>query len=276
MEVHRHVDDRAHVRETEQGPRQRVPQRGEDSRRRHRLVPLVPGFAPVASELRTETVHAQLLARRRGRAEQEEMLGQPVVRRHGLLDPALHARSPGRGDHDRDREEREEHEDRADRHEQEQCHHQPDDPADGREQRHEQVVEREHLIAQHREPVEILGSFVVLDGGDRRLQGRDVRFERDGDLVAETPLRPVEHDLEEPCCRRGCREPEGGDDDAAVVMVVEAVGEELQPQRDQRVGQRHHDRHREREHEPTRLGLVAELHRAPERAQRRGQLVGVR
>ena len=73
--------------------------------------------------------------------------------------------------------------------EQEQRHDEAHDPADRREQRHEQVVEREHLIAQHREPVEVLGPFVVLDRRDRRLQRGDVRFERDRDLVAEAALR---------------------------------------------------------------------------------------
>ena len=63
-----------------------------------------------------------------------------------------------------------------------------------REQRHEQVVEREHLVAQHREPVEVLGPLVVLDRRDRRLQRGDVRFERDRDLVAEAALHAREHD----------------------------------------------------------------------------------
>ena len=40
----------------------------------------------------------------------------------------------------------------------------------GGEQRHEEVIEGEDLIAQDREAVEVLGPLVVLDRGDRRLQ----------------------------------------------------------------------------------------------------------
>ena len=93
-----------------------------------------------------------------------------------------------------------------------------------------------------REPVEVLGPFVVLDRRDRRLQRRDVGFERDRDLVAEAALHAREDDAEEPRGRGRRREPERGDHDAGPVVVVEAVGEELEPQRDQRVGQRHERR----------------------------------
>ena len=45
-------------------------------------------------------------------------------------------------------------------------HAEPQDPAAGREQRHVHVVEHEHLVAQHGEPVEILGPLLVRDGRD--------------------------------------------------------------------------------------------------------------
>ena len=273
VEPHRDVDDRAHVGAAEQRPRERVPQRGDDARPGDRLVPLIPRLASFALELRTDPDDSELLAGRRGRAEQEQVLREAVVRRDGLLDAALDAGPPRGGDHDRDREQRQEHEQRAHGDEQHERGRQPDDPAHRREQRHEQVVEREHLIAQHREAVEILGPLVMLDGRDRRLQGRDVGFERDGDLVAEPALHAGEHDAQEPRGRGRRRQSERGDDDAAAVVIVEPVGEELEPQRDQRVGDRHHDRHREREEQAARLGAVAELHRAPERAERRGQVV---
>ena len=97
---------------------------------------------------------------------------------------------------------REQHERRMDRREQRDRHAEPQDPPARREQRHVHVIEHEHLIAQHREPIEVLGPLVVRDGRDRRLQPRDVRFERDRDLVAEAPLHARADRAEEPR-RRG-------------------------------------------------------------------------
>ena len=122
-------------------------------------------------------------------------------------------------------------------------------------------------------PVEILGPLVVLDGRDRCLQRRDVGFERDGDLVAESTLRPVEHDFRNHVAVADAAEPERGDHDATAIVLIEAVGEELEPQRDQRVGQRHHDRHRERQEQAARLGAVAELTVRHSELQRRRQVV---
>ena len=59
----------------------------------------------------------------------------------------------------------------------------------------------------------------------------------------------------------------------STVVAAQPVGEELQPQCDQCVGQRGEHRHREREQQAARLGAVAELHRAPERRQGGGQVV---
>ena len=210
---HRDVDDRAHVRAAEQRPRERVPQRGDRARVRDRVVPAVPRRAALVHELLADALDPELLAGRRGGAEQEEVLGETVVRRDRLLHAALDAGPPRGGDHDRDREQREEHEQRAHGHEQHQRGGEPDDPAHRREQRHEQVVEREHLIAQHRQAVEVLGALVVLDRRDRGLQRRDVRFERDGDLVAEAALHAREHDAQEP--RGGGRR---GEPSAAIMM----------------------------------------------------------
>jgi hypothetical protein len=85
------------------------------------------------------------------------------------------------------------------------------------------MVEREHLIAQYRQPVEVLGALVVLDRRDRRLQRRNVRFQRDRDLVAETALGPMEEHPQEP--RRGGRrgQPERGNKEAAPVVMAEPV-----------------------------------------------------
>ena len=51
---------------------------------------------------------------------------------------------------------------------------QPQDPAAGGEDRHVHVVEHEDLVAQHGEPVEVVGPLLVRDGGDGGLQLRDV------------------------------------------------------------------------------------------------------
>ncbi len=74
----------------------------------------------------------------------------------------------------------------------------PQHPARRREQRHVHVIEHEHLVAQHREAIEIVGALVVRDGRDRGLEPGDVRFERDGDLVAEAPLHAGADRPEEP------------------------------------------------------------------------------
>ena len=149
-----------------------------------------------------------LLARRRRRAEHEQVPGQAVVR--GAASPRPRARrraattaliTVGQREHD------EQHERRMDRRQQHDGDGEPQDPAERREERHEQVVEREHLVAQHREAVEVLGSLLVLDRRDRRLQPRDVRLERDADPVAEAALHAVEQHLQVP--RRGRRDAPG-------------------------------------------------------------------
>ena len=67
-----------------------------------------------------------------------------------------------------------------------------EEPADRPEQRQEHVVEREHLVAEHAQPVEVLGPLVVLDRPHRGLEAGDVRFEGHADLVAEAALHAVE------------------------------------------------------------------------------------
>jgi len=63
------------------------------------------------------------------------------------------------------------------------------------------VIEHEHLVAQHREAVEVVRPLVVRDRGDRRLQPGDVRLERDRHAVAEAALHAGAHGTQEP--RRG-------------------------------------------------------------------------
>ena len=138
-----------------------------------------------------------------------------------------------------------------------------------------EVVEQEHLIAQELQPIEVLGPLVVLDARDRRLQAGDVRFELDRGPVAEAHLDAVADRAQEPAGRGRRGEPDAAAHATSAVRLGEhAVGEELQPERAERVGQprRRHDS--ERDDEQAGLGPVGELHRAPERAPRRRE-VGV-
>ena len=70
----------------------------------------------------------------------------------GSLDPG----PPRRRQHGRNREHREQHERRVNRRQQRHRHAQPQNPAERGKQRHVHVVEHEHLIAQHGQPIEIL------------------------------------------------------------------------------------------------------------------------
>ena len=100
------------------------------------------------------------------------------------------------------------------------------------------MVQREYLVPQHRKPVEVLGPFLVLDARDRRLQPRDVRFDRHGRAIAEPPLHAVARDLQEPSCGGRCAQPNRREEHSVALIVLNAVREQLQPQREQRIGQR--------------------------------------
>ena len=89
-----------------------------------------------------------------------------------------------------------------DRCEQRDRHCKSEDPPGGREHRHVHVVEHEDLISQHRQPVEVVGPFLMSDRRDRRLQLRDMGLESDRDLVAESALNAHGHRGEEPRRRR--------------------------------------------------------------------------
>ena len=200
-------------------------------------------------EVRSDPGEPHLFAGRRGRAQQEEVARQPIALTRHLLRPrarfraatttvstvgsakATSSASPGITLISR-----------IDR------HREPEDPPGGREHRHVHVVEREDLVAQHGEAIEIVGPFVVLDRRHRSLQPRDVRLEEDRHAVAEAPLRPVADDAQEPRGDGRETEPRRRDHEHRPVAVLDAAGEQREPQREQRVGQRgeHDDRERER------------------------------
>ena len=159
-----------------------------------------------------------------------------------------------------------------DRGEQCHCHAEAEDPPARGEQRHIHVIEHEHLIAQHRQAVEVLGTLVMGDAGDRRLQARDVRFERDRDPVAEAPLHSGAHRAEEPRRRGRCAEPDGRGANEARPVLEHALAEQHEPPREQRIGQRRQLRQHEcREHQPW-LVPVAEPAQPPHRGERRRQI----
>ena len=160
-----------------------------------------------------------------------------------------------------------------DRHQQRDRHAQAQDPAARGEQRHVHVVEHEHLIAQHRQAIEIVGPLLMRDGRDRRLQPGDVRFERDRHLVAEAALHARADGAQKP--RRGGRHAEADRRAAHQCRPVleHALAEQHEPQREQRVGQRGELRQHERREHQARLVPVAELAQPPHRRQRRRQRV---
>ena len=149
---------------------------------------------------------AHFLAGRRRGGDGEQVAGQTADRRAALLRRSLDRRPPRRRQHRRQREDGEQHERRVNRRQQRHRHAEPQDPSAGGEQRHVHVIEHEHLIAQHRQPVEVIRPLLVRDRRSRRLQSCDVRFERDRHLVAEPPLHARADRAEEP--RGGCRHAE--------------------------------------------------------------------
>ena len=149
---------------------------------------------------------------------------------------------------------------------------QPEQPADHREHRPEQMVEREHPGAQHRDPVEVDRPLVVLDGGDLGLEPGDAALEHDVQPVAEPPGRAVEGHRQCPHQGRGHREPDGPDVDPRLVVVHQAVCDQGQPDADQDVGQRLERGHRQRGPQQLRLRAVAVLDHADHRRQSRRHL----
>ena len=116
--------------------------------------------------------------------------------------------------------------------------HDPDDPADGAEQRQVHVVQHEHLIAQHGEAVEVVAPLLQFQTGDRGLQGGHVGLQSDRHPVAEAAGQPVVDDPEQPAegRRRGHR-PEHRENHRSVA-VGQPVGQQLEPEREQRIRDR--------------------------------------
>ena len=116
------------------------------------------------------------------------------------------------------------------------------------------VIEHEHLVAQHREPVEIVGTLMVRDRRDRRLESRDVRLERNGHFVAEAALHSRADDAQEPRGRRRDAKRDRRRDDEPAFALQDAFAKQLEPERKQCVWQ--HRELRESERCDDQLGFV--------------------
>ena len=109
---------------------------------------------------------------------------------------------------------------------------QPQDPAERGEQRHVHVIEHEHLVAQHREPIEILRALLVRDRGDRGLQARHVRFERDGHFVAEAALHARADRAQKPGRGGAHGQAQRSAEHKTRSVLHHAVAEQRQPERE--------------------------------------------
>ncbi len=180
---------------------------------------------------------------------------------------------PRRREHGRQGKQRKHHQKRMNG--DEQCNRdcEPEDPSTRGEQRHVHVVQHEHLMAQHRQPIEVVGTLLVRDGRNRCQQRRDMGLKRDSDLVAESALNARADGDEEPC--RGGGQPKRHDRDSHLgpVALEDTLAEQHEPQRHQRIGQRGQERQREGHEDQGRLVTVAELAQSPHRGERRRQRV---
>ena len=102
------------------------------------------------------------------------------------------------------------------------------------------MVKHEHLIAQHGEAIEILGAFLMGDGGDlsKTCNRATMRFERDGHPVAEATLHGVLT-----VRRNQVAAADGARGQSPLLAsrlagVEDAFAEQHQPQRQERVGKR--------------------------------------
>ncbi len=93
------------------------------------------------------------------------------------------------------------------------------------------MIEGEDLIAQHRQPVEVLRSLVVLDRRHRGLQVSDVRFESNRHAIAKTPLHSLRQQRQVPRSRDRHSQTDAGSDHLPTMMVQRTIDHELQPQR---------------------------------------------
>ena len=264
--------DRADIGAREHRPTESEPQRAAQSHTRHRLVPPLPRSPSFRCQPGSRAGGTHLLAGRRRGSDGVQVARQPDVRHGGFLDPALDC-GPPRGRHEGgERERQQQQQGRVDRRQQDGGDGQAEHPAQRGEQRHEHVVQREDLLAQHRQPVEELGPLVVLDSGHRGLQARHMGLERDRDAVTEPALHSLRQHREVPDEGGRDGETDGGGDDRRPVVLVDTIDDQRQPEREQRIGQHHQQAETERQREQPGFGAVAETECAPQRLEGRRQV----
>ena len=268
-EPRRHEDDRADVGAAEHRPGERVPDR---------RAPPGRGTGPYQ---RSQASRRSVIRRSAMPVTRTSLPGGAVVarvkrwraRRFDWAPRSWATRStagPPRGrEHGRQREDGQQHQRGMDRGQQRDGDAEPQDPAAGGKQRHVHVVQHEDLVAQDGEPIEVVGAFLVGDGRHRRLQARDVGLEGNGHPVAEAALHAGADGAQEPRRGRGHAEGDRRHAQQQDVVLEDAVAEELEPQGQQRVGQRRQHRQPERPEHEARLMAKPELAQPPHRRQRR-------
>ena len=158
-----------------------------------------------------------------------------------FLREPLDARPPRRRQDRGHRKQGEKNQRRMYRHQECDRHAKPQDPTARREQRHVHVIQHEHLIAQDRQPIEILRTFLVRNRRHARLKPSDVRFESDRHLVAEATLDAGADRAKKPCGRCGDTQTDRRCGHESGRVIEHAFAEEHQPERDQRIRQRSHE-----------------------------------
>jgi hypothetical protein len=161
----------------------------------------------------------------------------------------------------------------VDGNEQRDRHAEPQNPPARREQRHVKVIQDEDLVAQDGQSIQVVRAFVVRDRGHRGLKPRDVRFQRDGHLVAEPTLNPRADCAQKPCCSGRNTEANRRCQNEPRPVPENAASEEHQPEGQQCVGQRGQLRQHERGQHQPRLVPVSELAQPPHRGDRRRELL---
>ena len=232
-----HEHDRADVGAAEDRPGERVPQRGDQPGAPR------PGGTTASQASRRSSleraspmpVDADLLAGRRGGAERRTGGGRGGRAGAALLDRALDAGPPRGREHGSGAAKSDEQDERrVDRREQHERDGEADDPAEVENSDMNRWSSANTWSRSTRQPVEVLGPLVVLDGRHRRLQPRRRA------LRARSPTRSrkrrctaVEHDAQEP--GRGGRRARARArrrSRAVAVVVVTPSARSFEPQRD--------------------------------------------
>ena len=220
----------------EDGPGERVPDGRIAASLRDGPIPAIPRCAPAGDQAIADPGYPHLLAGSGCGGRDEQVSRQPGGRRPrssaARSTPGARLRRALSAMRDCQKRQR-----RVNGHEQRQRDSEPQDPAACREKRHVHVVEDKHLIAEHGEPVQVFRALVVLDRRNGRLKLGHVRLEGDRQAVTKPALGAIAHDPQKPGQGRGCSEAQCRGHGEATVVCQRGVGQGLEPERKQGVGQ---------------------------------------